>query len=678
LLVHELSRLSRTVYDTLDIFELLGKNGVGFASVRDPDFDFADPSKRLFLTIIAAINEYYIVLLRQHTSKAKRERARQGLYNASVAPYGYQHTGGAQEPPVILEAEAAAVRLAFETYATGRYSDINVAELLNQHGFKVRSGRRFSKDTVSGILTNPFYIGKVIYCSRDNEGVEVFDGQHEPLIPEDLWERCMSWRESRRNLSRSIQKEFRVYLLSNLVVCDVCGRKLRAQGALSGTYYREMSYERGFTDCPHQRIGTRTEVVDHQIRTLIRSIRLPAEWLEEAGQRVGNDDETHELQRQRERLEAERRRLQQMRLSGDFDDNFDYYRSELARIRRQLNSLPTHDQLESLRMTANAIKDLYEVWENADPGDQRELLRLMINEITVDVPNGRVVTISPLAVFLPIFRQIPMLNEIEFGSFAFNWDIASLDQKFPPLPVLEVQARIPPGDNQLLFFSNAYPLAPSPDTRLDSGISKALSFLRARDHYAQVMTQVQTKDWPLLPMDTRRRPGLSARVVSRAQALDTNKQSIDVLVTQGLLWENALDKQCLTEDLITSVGEKLNSKGIWYMVEPLPLDAPAHWAFRFFPTAFDWYKANTWTLHNLYMLIQRLGYKAVCKRHIYRQPVTLGAVNEIARRRLGILARLADRTFEHGLNLIAEKSAAAGSDFVIGSEFALLEAWIQK
>src|SRR5512147_1301218 len=49
LLVHELSRLSRSVYHTLDIFDLLGKHNIGFASVRDPDFDFADPTKRFFL-----------------------------------------------------------------------------------------------------------------------------------------------------------------------------------------------------------------------------------------------------------------------------------------------------------------------------------------------------------------------------------------------------------------------------------------------------------------------------------------------------------------------------------------------------------------------------------------------------------------------------------------------------
>jgi DNA invertase Pin-like site-specific DNA recombinase len=43
-LVHELSRLSRSVYQTLHVFAVLGENNVGFASVKDPDFDFTDPS----------------------------------------------------------------------------------------------------------------------------------------------------------------------------------------------------------------------------------------------------------------------------------------------------------------------------------------------------------------------------------------------------------------------------------------------------------------------------------------------------------------------------------------------------------------------------------------------------------------------------------------------------------
>lgn len=678
LLVHELSRLSRTVYDTLDIFELLGKNGIGFASVRDPDFDFADPSKRLFLTIIAAINEYYIVLLRQHTSKAKRERARQGLYNASITPYGYQHVEGPRNPPIMLEEEATAIRMAFEQYATGHFSDIEIAEMINQHGHKTRSGRRFSKDTVSGILTNPFYAGKVMYRNGEKGDIEIFDGQHDPLIPDNLWEVCQTWRESRRTLSRAIQKNYRVYLLSNLAVCDVCGRKLRAQGSRSATYYREMSYERGFIDCPHQRIGTRTEIVDRQIHELIRLIQLPQDWLDEASNRVGDDNETHELQRQRGRLEAERRRLQQMRLAGDFDDNLDFYRIELSRIRRQLNSLPTYDQIESLRTTAKAIKDLHDVWENADPIDQRDLLRLIINEISVDVPNGRVVTVSPLAIFLPIFRQIPTLHEIDFGTFALNWEPEPSENNSLPIPVLETPNYLSDSTYPLLPITNSFPLSPPQGSRNTPGISKALYMAKEMGHPASHVTQIEIPGWPILPMDTRKWMKSTTELINPDQLIKRSSKASDILVSQGLLWENAYCNSLMTDELINKVSKKLSACGIWYLIEPLPLDAPAHWLFRFFPAARDWYKTNTWTLHNLYMLFQRLGFSANFKRHNYNQSMTLGIIKTIAERRPGPLNRISEGAFENGLKTIAQQIDEHGDGHKVGSEFSLLEAWVQK
>jgi len=173
-LVHELSRLSRSVFDTLDMFQVFGRLNIGFSSVKDPDFDFSDPTKRFFLVIISAINEYYINLLKLHTSKSKRQRAKQGLYNASITPYGYQFCGDPRTPPVIVEKEAEAVKKAFAAYSTGRYSYQDIANMLTDSGYlprprrkkgegKVTTANRFSKDTITDMMHNPFYIGKLAY-----------------------------------------------------------------------------------------------------------------------------------------------------------------------------------------------------------------------------------------------------------------------------------------------------------------------------------------------------------------------------------------------------------------------------------------------------------------------------------------------------------------------------------
>ena len=353
LLVHELSRLSRSVYHTLDIFDILGKHNIGFASVKDPDFNFADPTKRFFLIILAAISEYYINLLKMHTTKAKRQRAREGLYNASITPFGYAPSGNPSKPPTVVPREAEAVHMAFEKYALGQFTHMDIADVLNATGHRTRKGRRFSKDTVADMLGNPFYMGKIPYRQSHGKTDEMYEGLHESLVSPELWERCQRIRAMRHGASRAVQKPYRVYLLSNLAHCDVCGRRLRSQASKTGQqYYREMSYERGYLDCPHQSIGVRADLVDQQIHALIAAIELPADWQQELAARVGDDEEVYTLRRQRQSLEAERRRIKEMYLRGDFSEDRDLYESELARVRRELDSLPTEDQLENLGATA--------------------------------------------------------------------------------------------------------------------------------------------------------------------------------------------------------------------------------------------------------------------------------------------------------------------------------------
>ena len=232
-MVHELSRLSRSsVYETFAIFERLGRAGVGFASVKDPDFDLSNPTGRLLLAMIAAINQYYIDILRMHTKKAKREQAREGLYNSSITPYGYALSGSARTAPVVVPAEAEVVRFMFERYVTGRYSFADIADMVNDRGWRTRAQRRFSKDTVTDMLRNPFYAGKVVYKAgqRQRDVGEVFPGQHEALISEEIWDASVRVRQRHQYRSRSLQAVARPYLLSQLAHCHLCGRSLRTAG----------------------------------------------------------------------------------------------------------------------------------------------------------------------------------------------------------------------------------------------------------------------------------------------------------------------------------------------------------------------------------------------------------------------------------------------------------------
>ena len=66
--------------------------------------------------------------------------------------------------------------------------------------------------------------------------------------------------------------------------------------------------------------------------------------------------------------------------------------AELARVRRELDSLPTVDQLENLG-ASKRVGSLHDVWTDCDPADQRDLLRLRVREVQVDVVTGRAVSL---------------------------------------------------------------------------------------------------------------------------------------------------------------------------------------------------------------------------------------------------------------------------------------------
>src|SRR5690606_28547339 len=127
--------------------------GVSFVSITE-NLDFTTPWGKLTLAVLGTLAEIYLDKLSAETSKGKVARAQKGLYNGTI-PYGYcqgncatctdpngpgycPRCGGPdlkeEEPSYALwlhPVESAAMRLAFEWYATGDYSDGDIARRLN-------------------------------------------------------------------------------------------------------------------------------------------------------------------------------------------------------------------------------------------------------------------------------------------------------------------------------------------------------------------------------------------------------------------------------------------------------------------------------------------------------------------------------------------------------------------
>ena len=669
LLVHELSRLSRRLFDTFALFEKLGQHHVGFASVNDQNFDFTSPTDRLFLTFLSALNQYYVDLLKMHTRKGKLERARQGLYNSSIAPYGYQHTGDADTPPQIVETEAPAVRQLFARYATGKYSYQDSAAWLTDAGYRTRAGKHFSKDTIADMIRNPFYKGYVRYSQGQHaqDAAQLFPGQHDALIDEDVWERCRQIREQRRSAPRTYQPSYRVYLLNGLINCDVCGRALRAQGTATTSYYREASKMRGFTDCSSSGRGARMEYVDAQIGALVRHLKLPETWQAELRTMLAEEEEQETLRHRRSRLVQERKRLKRMKIRGEFEADPEVYTTEQARIKRQLAALPLAGDLDALQGAAEMLVELAAIWDDSELVERRDLLRLALQKVELDVPQARVVAIHPYPLFVPLFRRIELLREVDFGRFVPVWtpEVAQTLQKIRYLPPLQA---LPTPDT-----APDWPLVTALPSQLQGArITPQLSkWLKEQRQAGAPRGPIVARPHPQLPplqVDSRKWPEVQLQRVTELAELAP--ESVYFLWTPFLLQRSGRAVQ-----LVTQLHQLLAPGGTWSLVELLPATMPAHWLYRYFPATWQNECQHTLDTAHLYNLLLKTGFDVDLKRTTFYQAVSLDVAWQVAQQRARSpqLSNLPDTLYQEQLAALADERQTRGGDALVPSEFCLAQ-----
>ena len=128
---------------------------------------------------------------------------KKGMWMGGVVPLGYDVQ---TRKLIISEAGAATVRQIFALYLelrSLRLVQIRTRELgleTKRHitkGGTSRGGLGFSCGHLRTILTNPIYVGKI------RHGKESYDGQHEPILDDETFERVRSLLASRANTSAS-------------------------------------------------------------------------------------------------------------------------------------------------------------------------------------------------------------------------------------------------------------------------------------------------------------------------------------------------------------------------------------------------------------------------------------------------------------------------------------------
>jgi site-specific DNA recombinase len=257
-IIHKIDRGARNLRDWADLGGLIDR-GIELHFAHE-SLDMQSRGGRLAADIQAVVAADFIRNLRDEVRKGFYGRLRQGIYPLR-APLGYNDAGRGK-PKTPDPMMAPHVRHAFNIYATGTYTLYTLGDELHRLGLRNHAGGRVSRNGLSTMLNNEFYIGII----RIRTTGERFQGIHEPLISKRLFDRVQSILSGKiRNTGPKHAFRYRKTLR-----CSHCAYNLIPERQKGIVYYRCQTLE-----CP--RACVREDVIDTQVAAAILNVRMTLE-----------------------------------------------------------------------------------------------------------------------------------------------------------------------------------------------------------------------------------------------------------------------------------------------------------------------------------------------------------------------------------------------------------------
>lgn len=239
--VWKFSRFARNQEESMVYKNLLQKKGVTVKSVSEPipEGHFGTLIER----IIEWMDEFYLVNLGVEVMRGMTEKVSRGE-PVVHAPFGYIN-GEKTYIPDEEGGTASIVREIFERYANGE-KQREIAVSLGERGIRTKRGNKPENRWVDYILGNPSYIGKIRWTpdgskavgNRDfnNENTMIVDGNWQPLISMELWEKVQEMLDTQKKAYPKYAKRQQPiqYMLKGIARCSACGGTLAMSSVVSG------------------------------------------------------------------------------------------------------------------------------------------------------------------------------------------------------------------------------------------------------------------------------------------------------------------------------------------------------------------------------------------------------------------------------------------------------------
>jgi site-specific DNA recombinase len=399
IILHKLDRGARNLRDWAAIGEL-SDQGVEIHFVNE-SLDLQTRGGRLSADIQAVVAADYIRNLRDETRKGFYGRLKQGLYPLR-APVGYVDQGKGKTK-TIDPVMGPLVRKAFEMYGTAGYNFESISEELHRHGLRNRNGGRVTRNGLSTLFNNPFYIG-LIHIRKTGEA---FTGIHEPIIGKALFDRVQAVLSGKINARNQRHN----YQFRRMLSCNFCHYSLIGEQQKGHVYYRCHG-----KSCP--RSSVRQEMVEIEVGQFLKQFQFNEEEVRYFRARILKLRKTWTSQREDEarnlnlKLGQSKDRLNRL-TDAYLDQAIDKTMFEERKKSLLLEQKSAEEKLLILARNKNVSPERIEkflelagnAWlshQNAIPEERREMVKIVTSNRLI---NGKKIDLRPSIPFREIANR---------------------------------------------------------------------------------------------------------------------------------------------------------------------------------------------------------------------------------------------------------------------------------
>ncbi len=227
-------RLARNALDGGRVIQALDDKVI--QEIRTPYEIFKQEDNRMMLYVLFGMSNDFSRQISANVKRGNRQKYARGEFLGGFAPVGYTHAKVGNSRNIILDPiKAPLVKQAFEEYATGKYSVMQILNQVHKWGLTSVTGRKFLKSEMYRLLRTPVYYG--VY----KHGGETHQGSYEPLISKSLFDQVqivLSNRGKPRNQDW-------IHTYKGLIKCSNCGCAITATTKVK--HYKRTSRSASYT-----------------------------------------------------------------------------------------------------------------------------------------------------------------------------------------------------------------------------------------------------------------------------------------------------------------------------------------------------------------------------------------------------------------------------------------------